>query len=47
MMVIQDGRVAMFGARDEVLRQLAPPPPPPPPPPKAMKARAEKEVTSE
>ena len=28
LMVIQDGRLAMYGARDEVLRKIAPPPPP-------------------
>jgi len=28
LMVIQDGRLAMFGPRDEVLRKIAPPPPP-------------------
>ena len=44
MMVIQDGRLAMFGARDEVLRQLAPPAPPKP---KEVKARSEPEVMSE
>ena len=27
LMVIQDGRLTMFGPRDEVLRQIAPPPP--------------------
>jgi ATP-binding cassette subfamily C protein len=27
LMVIQDGRLAMFGPRDEVLRKIAPPPP--------------------
>ena len=44
MMVIQDGRLAMFGARDDVLRQLAPPAPPKP---KEVKARSEPEVMSE
>jgi len=29
LMVMKDGQVAMFGPRDEVLRQIAPPPPPP------------------
>ena len=28
LMVIKDGRLIMFGPRDEVLRQIAPPPPP-------------------
>ena len=28
LMVIQDGRLTMFGPRDEVLRKIAPPPPP-------------------
>jgi PrtD family type I secretion system ABC transporter len=28
LMVIQDGRLAMFGPRDDVLRKIAPPPPP-------------------
>jgi ABC-type protease/lipase transport system fused ATPase/permease subunit len=27
-MVIQDGRLVMFGPRDEVLRKIAPTPPP-------------------
>jgi ATP-binding cassette subfamily C protein len=28
LMVVQDGRLAMFGARDEVMRKIAPPSPP-------------------
>jgi ATP-binding cassette subfamily C protein len=28
LLVIQDGRLAMFGERDDVLRKIAPPPPP-------------------
>ena len=28
LMVIRDGRLSMFGPRDEVLKQIAPPPPP-------------------
>jgi ATP-binding cassette subfamily C exporter for protease/lipase len=43
IMVIQDGRLAMFGPRDEVLRQLSPPPPPQP---KEVEARTEAEVMS-
>jgi ATP-binding cassette subfamily C protein len=27
LMVIQEGRLAMFGPRDEILRKIAPPPP--------------------
>ena len=27
LMVIQDGRLTMFGPRDEILRKIAPPPP--------------------
>lgn len=44
MMVIQDGRLALFGHRDDVLRQIAPQPLPQP---AGVKARGEAEVMSE